>query len=70
MQNTYSLSQDDARQDWRIFAEEVATGAIPPPADLLKTVGQAAGGLPQNVSPTKALQASAQLLIESGVILE
>ena len=70
MQNRYMCSQDDARTDWRIFAEEVAAGAIPPPADLLKTVGHAAGGLPQGVSPTKALQASAQLLVSSGVVHE
>ena len=70
MQSEYSLSQDDARHDWQIFAEETATGALLPPADLLKTVGQAAGGLPKGVSPTRALQASAQLLIDSGVIDE
>ena len=53
-----------------MIAEETATGAVPPPADLLKTVGQAAGGLPKGVSPTRALKASAQLLIETGVIDE
>ena len=70
MQSKYSLSQDDARQDWMIFAEETATGALLPPADLLKTVAIAAGGLPKGISPTRALQASAQLLVESGVTHE
>ncbi len=67
MQNEYSLSQDDARSDWMTFAQETAGGAVLPPADLLKTVGQAAGGLPKGVSPTRALKASAQLLVETGV---
>ena len=70
MQNTYSLSQDDARQDWRIFAEELAAGAVAPPSDLLKTVAIAAGGLPKGVSPSKSLAASAALLIASGVVRE
>ena len=70
MQNEYTLSQDDAQQDWHIFASELAAGAVPPPANLLKTVAIAAGGLPPNVSPTRALKASAQLLVESGVIHE
>lgn len=70
MQSEYSLSQDDARCDWMTFAQETADGALLPPADLLKTVAIAAGGLPPNVSPTRALKASAQLLLESGVINE
>ncbi len=70
MKSEYSLSQDDARSDWMIFAQETAGGAVLPPPDLLKTVGQAAGGLPKGISPTRALQASAQLLVESGVTHE
>jgi hypothetical protein len=70
MQSKYTLSQDDARSDWMTFAQETAGGAVLPPADLLKTVGRAAGGLPKGVSATKALKASAQLLVESGVIDE
>ena len=70
MQSTYSLGQDDARQDWMIFAEELAAGAVSPPADLLRSVCEAAGGLPKGVTPTKALKASAMLLVESGVIDE
>ena len=70
MQSTYSLGQDDARQDWMIFAEETATGALLPPADLLKSIAVAAGGLPPNTTPTAAMKASAKLLIASGVIDE
>lgn len=70
MQNTYTLSQNDARQDWHIFASELAAGAVSPPADLLRSVGEAAGGLPKGVSPSKSLAASAALLIASGVIHE
>ena len=50
------------------FAQETADGATLPPADLLRTVGEAAGGLPKGVTPTKALKASAMLLVESGVV--
>ena len=70
MQSTYSLTQDDARQDWHILAEETATGALLPPADLLKSIAVAAGGLPPNTTPTAAMKASANLLITSGVIDE
>ena len=70
MQNEYQCSQSDARTDWRIFAEELAAGAVAPPSDLLKTVAIAAGGLPKGVSPSKSLAASAALLIASGVVNE
>ena len=70
MQSTYSLSQNDARQDWHILAEETATGALLPPPDLLKSIALAAGGLPPNTTPTAAMRASAALLVESGVIDE
>ena len=70
MQSEYSLSQDDARQDWQILAEETATGALMPPGDLLKSIAVAAGGLPPDTSATAAMEASAALLIESGVINE
>ncbi|MGI9459145.1 MAG: hypothetical protein ACR2NF_04025 [Pirellulales bacterium] len=70
MQNEYTLSQNDAQQDWHIFASELAAGAVSPPADLLRSVGEAAGGLPKGVTPTRALKASAQLLVERGVINE
>lgn len=70
MQSKYTLSESEARSDWHILAEETATGALLPPADLLKSIAAAAGGLPPNVSPTRALKASAQLLVESGVIDE
>ena len=70
MQSKYTLSQSEARSDWNLLATETATGALLPPADLLKSIAVAAGGLPPNTSPTAAMKASAQLLIETGVIDE
>lgn len=70
MQSKYTLSKSEARSDWHVLAEETATGALLPPADLLKSIAVAAGGLPPNTSPTAAMKASAALLVESGVVNE
>jgi len=65
MRTKYECNQQDAQQDWQEFAEDVRDGAEPPPNDLLDVVAAAAGGLPENVTAEKALQASAELLKES-----
>ena len=56
-------SETDARDDWFSFAvDEAFDQAPPPPAALLRVVGEAAGGLPKGVTPRAALKASAALL--------
>lgn len=60
----FTGTQDEARQDWREFAEDAADGAVLPPTDLLKVVAEAAGGLPKNVKARASLLACARLLKE------
>ena len=64
MEEPFTGTQAEARQDWVLLARELASGAVLPPSSLITALAEAAGGLPDGVKPGAAFRASADLIKE------
>ena len=64
MEEPFTGTQAEARQDWILLARELASGAVLPPNCLITALAEAAGGIPDNVKPGEAFRASANVIKE------